>query len=294
VGQEKRDMSNYPQNSGELPAGFHVRDLPQSYTDEILRDCVRFSTALAVDDAFVGSGTFVSWDDKIGIMTAQHVTHPEKRSLRMDFGPASSQKLRISIEERPHLYEIEMKLLHRVVLGRDIFTEMGPDIAVIVLPTAPSTHIIRAKKSFVSLTHDTSRKAASAVPDTGYLVFFGHPGSEVEVVGPAGQFNQVDLLHGYSFMGGADKYFEDQGLDYIVAKTPEGIPEGGFGGCSGGGMWKVPLKIDRCTRKPTYEGTIFAGVSFWEHKEKGEVVAVRGHGPKTIYSNMLEKLQNIA
>src|SRR5580692_2497992 len=90
-----------------------------------------YLTALFLEGTFIGSGTFISWKNKFGILTAEHVTnHPSSSKLTCKFTADSGQVLQAVVASMPHRLGFEMRFLQNVTLGSRISDEFGPDISV--------------------------------------------------------------------------------------------------------------------------------------------------------------------
>jgi hypothetical protein len=102
-----------------------------------LRLIYGYSSPLFLDKTLVGSGTFVTWKDQFGILTAHHVPHnPPLASLRFDFSAGSDQRLGVALAEHAHCFEFQMRNLSLVDIAVPVDTAddgRGPDLAVIKL-----------------------------------------------------------------------------------------------------------------------------------------------------------------
>ena len=97
-------MSNEPGNKVLSDA----MEIPKELRDRALSEISHFSTMLALDGEFAGSGTFITCGGKHGILTANHVVHnPENPHMRFNFNSAH-QKLGLVVEEIPHRFQLEM------------------------------------------------------------------------------------------------------------------------------------------------------------------------------------------
>jgi len=288
-----------------------IADLPEQFKDEVVRQIRTYAVGLALETHlrragdevekeycdFVGSGTLISWGKHYGILTADHVPqYPRDAILRLDTRWGSKQRLRVLFEDRVNTFGFDAKALIVHSLGRPAQDTFGPDIAVIQLPLCEELSTLIAKKSFWNLTNQTEDKLSRAMVSGSCMAIVGHPGEDVQdQVGPTGGFQEATFAPGMVGFTGQTAYFEHEGLDYIEIdsrRTVENEAPKSYGGISGGSLWRIPI-----LRRPTddnsqvYPGElVLAGVPFWQFPENEGLITVRGHGPRTIYQNLLSML----
>ena len=270
------------------------KDLPDCFTDPFIRAAWDHSTALIIEGDFVGSGTFVKWDGHYGILTAEHViNNPKSPRHRLDTS-SSSQKLGIIVEEKVHQLEICSNYLQCVDLGPRAVDLYGPDIAMIVLPAGPELSTITAKKSFYDISKNTQTKFQSALSRDGVHVFYGHPDEELKDVEPPSGFDEATFVPGYCSFSGLKAVFEMDGFDYLVLSAKyDGDSQSpkSFRGYSGGGIWQAPIYFDPASNGVSFKDFYLSGVTYIETPRVDDQRLLIGHGPRTIYELLLEKLR---
>jgi hypothetical protein len=166
------------------PATFSiaVRDLSGGVTDEAAQFTRLYTVPMFYRDAFVGSGTLIAWDGNYGILTAQHIPHnPEDSTHRFEFnGP---DKLGLSIAGSAHRFELEMQHVRFVEIGRPASKVRGPDLAVIVLPSA-LIGALKAKLSFWNISVNIAEKMDRGSRNTGFCILAGSPAEWVRAGDP--------------------------------------------------------------------------------------------------------------
>jgi hypothetical protein len=114
------------------------------------------------------------------------------------------------------------------------------------------------------------------------------------VMGVVGQSSQVTPraetglvvanIRGEAFFGVTCTADAHGGYDYLTtyAKTTlPGVPSS-FGGVSGGGLWQIDLTMKKGTEAISWE-LHFRGVAFWEEPKPPDQIAIRCHGPRSIF-----------
>jgi hypothetical protein len=83
------------------------------------------------------------------------------------------------LDDRPSDFGFEAHSLHLITLGVRETGEYGPDISVICLPRCDQLDTLKAKKSFWSLTANTTAKIAAALDERGCVAIAGHPAEDL-------------------------------------------------------------------------------------------------------------------
>ncbi|MGB8991725.1 MAG: hypothetical protein WCD80_06685 [Desulfobaccales bacterium] len=261
-----------------------ITDLPKKLRDDISRLIISYSTGLIkVTKAsnmgesvlLIGSGTFVTFSNIFGIITASHVVDLLK----------GQYSLGLILSEHEHNYSIKSDYLEVIPVANCQVESDGPDLAIIILPFS-ELGTIKARKSFHNL--DIKRDRICANPpefDKGVWALCGVP--EIKTIDEPSR-KGFDSLKGFTILCG----FGSTRSTYIVGdydycdfevkydSSPD-IPIT-FGGVSGGGLWQIPLR-----RSP--EGTIepiefiLSGVAFYQTERTGLFRSVRCHGRNSIY-----------
>jgi hypothetical protein len=285
-----------------------IKDLPDSFTEPVFQAVKCYAVGLGIEIPpppgqtendvceIIGSGTLISWNQHFGILTAEHVTSfPPDPRLRLDTSWTSNQRLRLLLDDRVSTFGFEARALRIHTLGKSVERGFGPDLAVIQLPLVSELATLQAKRSFWSLTHESSAKLAKALDPLGCMVIAGHPGEDQTNVGSRGGFQEVTLAPGLVGFTGQQAYLEHGGFDYIeVASLRDATNQApnSYAGISGGSLWRIPImRKPKDNNSQVYPGPLtLAGVPNYEFIEGPGKVRVRAHGPKSIYECLLTKL----
>ena len=253
-------------------------------------DLIDYCIAFANENGqLLGSGTLVSIGDTKAILTADHVLEvlPETVGLvfptRYDNSPRAAPRLPV---------KIPMNHLEKKRVGRGDQESEGPDLGLLVLPGP-----ITSTKTFYNLSKRHTRVVEHPWPITsGIWVFVGAPAEWTEAAAPEAGFPGVQEQRGFMGLCSVENEYEQGGFDYLefVANYNAAYEgPGGFGGCSGGGLWH--MLVSR-----TEQGQIFiknkdillSGVAFWQ----SAIVADTGkrtiqcHGRKSVYQRVIDEL----
>jgi hypothetical protein len=239
---------------------------------------------------FIGSGTFIRWGQHHGVLTAAHVL--ENENWRLDTDPTSVQHLRLFLGERANEFALPAYSLQVLSLPGNRKKRFGPDLAVIVLPTA-NVGAIQASKSFYNLTIETAGRLAGALDQGSCLAFSGFPAEDMRDIGPAQGFQENVLAQGLIAFTEQVSYYERGPHDYLIfgsTRDDYNNAPTDYGGVSGGSAWRVPPR-------PPGENAIrftrvyLAGVPIVQgFKRDGRTIFVRCHGPQSIYRDLLRVL----
>ncbi|MEW6659941.1 MAG: hypothetical protein AB1424_14880 [Thermodesulfobacteriota bacterium] len=263
---------------------FKITDLPKKLIDEISRLIFSYSTGLievttntsGKESAnLIGSGTFVSFSNTFGILTAAHVVNLLKRPF----------SLGLIISEHVHKYKIDSNYLEIIHLAKGEGESDGPDLAFIVIPSS-ELGTIRAKKSFHNL--DIKRDLILNNPpefDRGIWAVCGVP-NEKTIDHPPGI--KFDPLKGFLMLigfGSIRRTYTAGEYDYcdfeVNYDSSPDIPQS-FGGVSGGGLWQIPLrKSSEQTIEPIEY--ILSGVAFYQTERTGLNRSIKCHARNSIY-----------
>lgn len=274
---------------------FPIGELPTTVLQNVSRFIYQHSTVLVHPDDIIGSGTFVSVGGRHGILTAYHV--PNNKQSPFNFEPGSGDRLGISVETIAHAFWLEMQYIVPHVIGKPKEDQFGPDLMFLEIPPSPQLHTIQAKRSFWNLSFKTADRAKVCYSDTNCLwSFAGHPAQWKRDEPPEHGF---DTVHGYpNLIGytGVENRLEKYGFDYFEVavdyRSQDPVPTT-FGGCSGGGLWRIPILLPREDAPLTeiqMDNPVLSGVIFYETALQGSRRFVRSHGSKSIYEVLPRKL----
>jgi hypothetical protein len=271
--------------------------LPEPVVENVRRATRDHTLPLIANNTHLGTGTLVQIDQWAGILTAEHVVHPDKQDLWLDYTGHPERHLRTSIGSFAHDLSISTNAL-RIVTTARLNDDHGPDLAFIALPESPFLHELRARKSFYNLTLNVAKKTHIALTDAGFFALCGFP-SIKDFSGPAEHgFTTTTSLCGYVMFSGPESYEHPNDWDYFEVRVSQECAnefERKFGGVSGGGVWRV-LMIAGQDAPPgdVLMGDLaLAGVAFYEMDDRGENhFFVRAHGPVSIYDTFIDLVRN--
>ena len=273
-------------------------DVPKYVFQEAGQLIDDYSTALFLEKEFIGSGTFISWKNKFGILTAEHVTNnPKSSKLTCRFNANSEQILQLLIASHPHALGFEMKYLQNVTLGeRNSDKFGGPDISVIIFHECPQIGLIKSMKSFWQLDDHQKEKTGEALDEGNFVVVAGCPAERITEIDT--RFGKIPSVSGIAAVPTKpSRYFTEGNYDYVETSLGLGRATGSnavasYEGVSGGSLWRV--KIGKFPSENKIIARPFlAGVNFWQGDEVDGVRIIRSHGAKTIYETLLPKLLEI-
>jgi hypothetical protein len=246
----------------------------------IIRDLGTFTVALLAFSKtkdgerlhLTGTGTLVMIAGAYYILTASHVWHK---------GLKHADKVGITlIENRDHAFFMDLKSMVPLSLPIDEkWTDWGPDLILLPVP-AEYLGSINARQLFYSTTVD--EKATLNSPHIEVWVLMGAPG----VLGKHTQTYSEFEIRG--FFVSTDLPLEVRGdydyRDILIDTSIPGCPQD-FGGCSGGGLWKVLISCECSTDQIDWVRSL-QGVAFYQLKGPVGHRIVRCHGPSSIQTVM--------
>jgi hypothetical protein len=275
--------------------------LPRDLRLEIDKLLLASSTALILDGELAGSGTFIKWGSTYGILTAHHVIHnPHDRLRRFDFSTGSSQELGLVVmDKRNHSFTIPMPLLSYVDIGIPQDEESGPDLSVVVLPEVRA-HDIAVRKSFTDISVKRAERIQQCESPVGGWCGVGFPQCYTRPHESSTNTTKVTFIPSLTLYSQIVRNFTTDGFDYVhfnvlSPQMSENIePPSSFAGMSGGGIWNVRVTRDPKTSRLflDVEGTILAGVMFYQTFSENKPKELRCHGWKSIYQKVYEALTN--
>jgi hypothetical protein len=275
-----------------------AREIPKELRDRALSEISRFSTMLALDGEFAGSGTFITCGGKHGILTANHVVHnPENPQMRFNFNSAH-QKLGLVVEEIPHRFQLETGACECLDIGAPTEWGAGPDLSVILLPEV-GIGTLKAKKDFFDIEHKAQAKLNESLEDAGTFIVAGAPDSKTRLLKkPSPQPGEWLSLSGFVAQAYLERRYSEGEYDYAELSASyltraEGVES--FRGMSGGGLWRIPLikpKVGDLAHNILFEPIVFAGVIFSQKPGINHEMRICCHAGKSIYVNTRHRLLN--
>jgi hypothetical protein len=285
----------------KIKGRFPIARLPDHLRNDACKDIEYYSVGLALHGEtfhgeLIGSGTLVKWGNNFGILTAEHVVNnPKSQRLRCDFLASSKQRLQIICTSYALCLDFELRFLRNISLSKRLSDKFGPDCTIIILPQCPKLGDLKARKSFWPLDIFSKEKIKRSLSNDGFHIVMGYLGSKVVETEPRyGNISKAaHCLCGQTFV---KKYFRKGKFDFVDVdsdRNPKTSAPDSYEGMSGGGLWKITVG----RKKEEDAGIIrvlsitLAGVVFYQSKEVKLRRIVRCHGPKTIYKNLLAKLE---
>ncbi len=235
----------------------------------------------------LGSGTFVSINNKYAILTAYHVAY--SKSFKMAF------KIGFNIKSNQHHFSIENKHLHIVPIAKPISAEQGPDLALIFLPEN-KVGWIKANRSFWNLSKFKSILDSNPIDiDSGLFILYGSPG---EFIYESTKDVQNELLQHFTCYSLANYstitkrgYFKNFDFcQYRIDYNTISNPPQNFEGVSGGGLWYFKISSDN-DKKIISERPILVGVAFYQSEiDSNNIKQITCHAWDSIYINLFDIL----
>jgi hypothetical protein len=266
-----------------------LKDIPQDILDKVIRDIVDYCVPIILGQGLLGSGTLVKCGAKHGVLTAYHVAEY--------FGTCKAgEKLRLAIQEYSAPLSIPMQYVVKSDIGIPKSDERGPDMSFLELPYGDELSTLRAKKTFFNIGVRPQERLSFCRDDpTGIWAMAYSLGEQTSKLRFEDGVPGIDIGGGIGFTAPDTDFYEESGFDFIecgVKYTYWNKLPSTFGGASGGGLWKVPLRAPLAgEQEDTRVGyPVLAGLLFYETAREGDSRHIKCHGPKSIYENLLQAL----
>jgi hypothetical protein len=271
-----------------------------SILDSKLRLICAYSSPLFLDGTLAGSGTFITWADQYGILTAHHVpNNPGNFAMRFDVSANSQQKVGLALAGYAHRFELEMRNLSIENIAPPIDLAdpgRGPDLAVIKLGNSATVQAIAARKSFYRIDFDPSGRLEQSLFDDGIFVICGAAKESEQAGGPELGFDEVKIEELTTYYGGlvppSGRRFERDGYGYaelgIHHDGPDTLPST-FRGVSGGGLWRIEVTANP-QKGYIASDPVLSGVAFYETEVIDHQGQIRCHAGDAIYNATLNGL----
>ena len=268
---------------------FRSGDIPRKKLEKPAKFITNHSTVLIYENQPFGSGTFVKCGSRFGILTAYHV--PYNITKPFNFKPNSPDLLGISISNYTHALWIEMQYLNPYFIGIPVDEKYGgPDMVFLEILDQSKLGWIKEYRSFWDIPFGNGVsmiKTCSSNSDSLWAIA-GLPQSMKHKEQPKGNFNCVLGLPLQVYFGGIEQWFEADGFDYIELtanyESKDPMPDS-FVGISGGGLWEIPMSIDRKDLKTLkFDEPVLSGLQFCQTPLEGNSRRLRCHGCKSVNS----------
>lgn len=267
-----------------LPASLSKRSDPALHGKPAIRDVNAYIIHRTVglvqttDDQFVGTGTLVSIEHKCGILTAAHVIE------RFESASALGVVIPSPFDLTVHRFEIPIDHVH--LSCADSSGAREPDIGIVILPQY-YTSILSAKQSFYSLTmHGPEVLRSPPDCECPIWVLAGTPDEWSRDGEPERAFDstrEFTLMLGFGVVGVSSHYSDC--LEFKVDWPTNSQTIRSFGGCSGGGLWHIPMTNSKAilVNKAQLMGVAFRQACISSHKNTIYCV-----GSEVIYKRMID------
>lgn len=268
-------------------------DVRKSERDNASQIIAYYSTCLIHDSNLRGSGIFVKYESRYGILTAYHVAHGGASPF--DFAIGSNDAVGLSLTNMQHAFYIETDMLRPHSIGIPRCEEEGPDMIFLEILDQEKVGTIKATRSFWDIRVDYKQRINELCQSKSCIwAVSGVPELWIDKTERSGNFDKPLVLYNLIGFGAAEKWFEKNGFDYfdIVAdlSTENELPSS-FGGMSGGGVWAIPWRTHQGSNAITLDTPILAGVIFYQTAMSSGQRIIRAHGAKSIYQNLINSLK---
>lgn len=261
--------------SGRGEDQIRLRDVPQQLLDELIGAVASYQVGLIgvcarnqeTSISNVGSAVLVARHGTRYILTAAHVWEQV----------AHFAEIGLCIEQSVHDTAIRRDdIVAHVAYDRDD-VNWGPDIAFLEL-SERAIDVMGPGKNYVALEASSGRLPS---PDAtaGVVAVVGAPTAASTIR------RQTAALHAGPWVGGIEKYHDQDELDYFdIGVDMVDLPLESLGGISGGPVWQMFLSRAGPDRSLSWKGVPeLLGIVLSESEPEGGRRIVRCHGPKTIY-----------
>jgi len=269
-----------------------IKDLPPDLLDEIqerIKPHIIGLMGVNVESSgekaqLIGSGTLVQIKNKYGIITAQHLTNKLGKF----------EKLGLNLETYVHKCEINNFYLNVIDVGTFSQDQIGPDLAVIILPeNIIST--LKAKKLFWDISNHIQTVLSKPITQNlrnRLWIVCGFPEVWSKDMGPVAGFDETKSCCCLCGFTGAEEYWTKDEFDYIKLsvryENGADLPKT-FGGVSGGGVWSVELYRSE-DGKITSSNPLFLGVAIRETPTENNLRSIIAHSWRSIYEVVPSKI----
>jgi hypothetical protein len=247
--------------------------------DDVFQAIRGYSTSFIVNNALIGSGTFVRIGGTAGLLTARHVWNKLCELTRED------PLIGLQLYDHRHAFFIDRRTLVPLFSTESKTTAFGPDLEFVKIPLARIAAIEASQKMFYNLSKNRPERHRNALTRYGFLVISGFP--EEMATKKTVDESSVPLLRLYNLGMIVAKTRSRRKCRFIYweMQTEIGTKPRGYGGVSGAGVWRVVLekKIGTPFSSAKLRSMTLGGVAFYQSDIKKGWRFIRAHGPDTIY-----------
>lgn len=229
--------------------------------------------------ALAGSGTLVTVAGHAGILTAAHV-------LRKQLGDADRVGLVLPDrrEGRLHCPIVPFDLDLAWLIEAQGPESEGPDVGFFPIPP-DSVGMLKARKSFLPLDADGDPDTSPPSRDSMDAVW-GLPAELVEHWPAEGGYDAVRAFRSGGMVGEIGDSAVRGDHDYVTFPTNS---SGSFKGCSGGGLWEIPLREDD-DGELRFDRPRLAGVVFYQSEVTASGRVITCHGRRSVYGALVDRV----
>lgn len=269
----------------------HISKLPNAIIDRVCDHILQYTVGLSrivrpgnkEDFRLIGTGTLVTVGGLYCILTADHVLGEIRTSDQLSLLTSFAGEL------RRHAFHFSHLRIHHIARGPD--ESLGPDIGLIVLPQA-SIGSLHSEKVFFNIDKRRARFTGGFLEkDRGFWFTTGIIGESEQVRGPTRGFASVKSYLALFGTAANPEEHDANGFDYVEMQIDYRQPNpelpASFGGCSGGGVWQVPLRKN-AKGDIEEEEHLLSGVVFYQTKVNDGIRRLKCHGRKSIYEKVPE------
>jgi hypothetical protein len=256
-------------------------EIPQALLEEVRLEIQHYLVPLLVASlenpehplGLGGSGTLVELAGRHYILTADHVWDNAERWHQIGLMLAEGTPL-----------GIPCNLVRPKRLGLKPYSQWGPDLALLEIPP----HLVRtiaARKSFLNLGRRRPMLATHPprLEKTVWAVM-GLVGQKSKVELSAERETVIATVRAEALFAWTCAAARRDEYDYLTLHARTTLPDvpSSFKGISGGGLWEIVLRM-RGEKIISLGEHHFRGVAFWQTAEPPDRVAIRCHGPYSIF-----------
>jgi len=243
------------------------------------------NTGSGAGPQLLGSGTLVMSCGKYAILTAQHV---------LEVLPTNGN-LGVLIQHSQTIESININTIKYISIARGSVDIMGPDLGLVAILSQDVASALAAKKSFFDLDLYRETLCNGEIDFRNELwISQGFVDERTSTREAPERGCLVREFHNLCGFGQPSQHYFSDGFDFIefpFNRLADPLVPSKFGGTSGGAFWQIPLFRNESNQvsfqKPCLRGVIFAE----EFSGPGSGV-LRGHGPKSIYTDVIAKMSS--
>jgi hypothetical protein len=273
-----------------------IHSLPKGILEEAIKLLMPYSIILVcisiVDDIedgkAIGSGTLIKIDNKKYILTAGHVVKDKHFKKADAIGLCYNESIRGIQRQR-----VERQLIIERSIWNSNNPQSGPDLGLIEIPKDVTDWLDAKGMLFWNIDKNIGVAGDQFKSDLGNVANFGYI-DEYTLTRIENPNKILTLKHvlfpNNNTVGKVDKR---KGYDYFsisIDYDQPNIPPQSFGGASGGGVWRIPINMNKTNNTMTCGNPFLLGMTFYQTEIKNNKRELISHGWKSIYIKTKELL----